>query len=273
MVKSSRISKFALKRLRFGIPFFDEILPEGFPSNSLILISGEGGIAKTLILQNIALSFMKRGFYCIYLCIDEHPLSFYQSMKLMGLRIEIYLKRKKLMLVDLFSYKLGISNSDVEFQEYISVSYPLTQQSLLNLLTYYIKEIYEKNAKVLIIIDSLTELSNRLGINSTIDFIKYLRFEICKKRSIPVFASSHFGMKNYEDFEQSLEYNVDGIIDLRYDPLEMQYGSLVKQLRVRKLRNSIHDNKWHSFSFYKGRIIKLNLENIHQKVSSLNTNI
>ncbi|HLI47032.1 MAG TPA: RAD55 family ATPase, partial [Geobacterales bacterium] len=234
-----RTKKRTPERLKFQLSLLDEIAYEGFPSNSFILISGEGGIAKSTILQCLANKFIESRFPCIYLCVDEHPLSVYQNMCLHGFKLKKYLKKGIFQFIDLFTYKLNLQNEEFDFlKNSLVVNYPINWQSLLNTVVSYVTLLESRYGKALVIIDSLTELLNKLDVNSVLDLMKALRFEICKKRNHPIFASSHFGIKTFEEFEQILEYHVDGIIDLRYDPVAMQYGSLVKQLRIRKLRAS-----------------------------------
>ncbi len=263
-----------IRRIKFRIPLFDELAPQGFTTNSFITISGEGGIAKSLIIQNIVFRFLKSRYGCVYVCVDEHPLSIYQSMILHGFNARRYLEKEQILFVDMFSYRLNLLNDETtRLKSVITVNYPINWQSLLSLLLSSVNNLIQKYHRTLIIVDSLTELLNKLDVNSVLDFIKSIRFEICKKKNIPIFATSHFGIRTFEDFEQILDYHVDGIFDLRYDPVAMQYGMLVKQIRLRKLRNSKHDNKWHSFEIIDGRIVKSQLESITQKVGSLNINL
>ena len=98
-----------------------------------------------------------------------------------------------------------------------------------------------------VFIDSLTELMATTESALAIETVKTWRAECAKERLVPLFGSFHFGVKPYDDFEQILEYVVDGIIDLRYDPLLMQQGILVKQFRVRKMKGAPHQTNWFTF--------------------------
>ncbi len=272
--KNNRKFDGSTQRIKFRIALLDELVPKGFPSNSFILISGEGGIAKSTMVQNIVFNFLKSKYGCFYICIDEHPLSVYQNMILQGFDIKNYCEKGQMLFVDMFSYRLNLSNEEVvRLKNIIAVNYPTNWQSLLSLLLSHVNILIQTYNKALVVIDSLTELLNKLDMNSVLDFVKSARFEICKKKKIPIFATSHFGIKTFEDFEQVLDYHVDGIFDLRYDPVAMQYGFLVKQIRIRKLRSSLHSSKWHSFEIVNGRIVKSRLENLTQKVGSLNVNL
>jgi KaiC/GvpD/RAD55 family RecA-like ATPase len=273
---SQKIMGFKLSivpRIKLGIDLFDKLMIDGLPSNSLVIFSGEAGIAKSSIFHCMASKLLQNKYACIYMCVDEHPISVYENMVLYSPKIKKYLKKNQLLLIDLFSYKLNIQNNNDELQNSIISFYPTGWQNLFNMLIQSLNNLMIKYKKAIVMIDSLTELLYKMDPNSILDLIKVIRLEICKRRYIPVFASSHFGIKSFEEFEQVIEYHVDGIIDFRYDPLAMQYGSLIKQLRIRKLRGCKHDKRWHSFDILNNDLVEIQVENLTQKVGSLNINI
>lgn len=246
-----------VKKTKLKIDLLDEIIPEGIPINSLILLSGEPGISKSLILQNITFQFLKSKYVCIYVCTDEHPIAVYQNMKIINSNITKYLKNSKFIFIDCFSYRLNLQSSFNNLPNIIVFSYPKNWNEILVNFMNIIDNLKIKFKKFLLIIDSFTELINKLDYSSAIDLVKTIRTEICKKRQVLTFISFHFGIKLFEEFEQVIEYLIDGIFDLRYDPYFMQKGILVKQLRVRKIKGSSHDTQWHYFTIKKGKIVKL----------------
>jgi KaiC/GvpD/RAD55 family RecA-like ATPase len=261
-----------IKKIRFKIEFLDKLLPEGFSSNSFIIFSGEGGISKSFILRSILFSFIRRKYIGIYLCTDEHPLSAYQYI-LQNKNGKSYVEQGKVILVDLFSYNLNfpsLANNKISTNVVI-ISHNKRWGEILSSIITLVDSLFSKNPKIIIIIDSLTEIAYSIGINQALDLVKVLRMEICKKRNIPIFASIHFGIRTFEEFEQMLEYIVDGIFDLRYDPILLQKGFLVKQIRIRKIRNSPHSLTWHSFIIAKDTIRAWEYE--EKDVGGLNTKV
>lgn len=245
---ANKIPKFTSK-----ISLFGGLTRNRIPLNSLIMISGEGGISKSLILQNICYDLLRSRFRCIYLCIDDHPTSVYQNMKLANLNIEKYIYSNKLVFVDCFSYKIKLNSSSKPELPVIYIQYHANLNEIIETLGNITKNFLEKNCKPAMFIDSFTELASKYDVASSIDFIKSLRYEFCKKRYVPVFLTFHFGIKSYEELEQIIEYHVDGIVDLRYDPYYLQKGTLVKQVRIRKLKGVDHDSSWHYFRIINGR--------------------
>jgi KaiC. len=264
--------EFKIKNIRFKIEFLDKLLPEGFPSNSFIIFSGEGGISKTFILQSILFSFLKNRYSGIYFCVDEHPLSVYQCLLQRNKEIKNYVKQRKLILVDIFSYNLNLpSVTNNKFIPTVIINHNKKWSEIFSSIINLVDDVLKNTSKVIIIIDSLTEIAFNLGINQSLDFIKALRMGICKKRNIPIFSSIHFGLKTFEEFEQIVEYIVDGIFDLRYDPVLLQKGFLVKQIRARKIRNAPHSLTWHSFIVINNTIRDWEYE--EKTVGGLNTKV
>jgi len=279
--KIVNFSNLKVPKIKSKIILFDGFLSDTFPLNSLVLISGEGGISKSLILQNICYSLLKRGFSCIYLCADEHPLSVYQNMQLASLNVKNFLKKNRLFFIDCFSYKLNLNlnSNNGNNLPIVYIQYPSNWQEIMTSISNVTKNVLNNSFKAAIFIDSFTDLASRFDLNSSIDFIKCIRYEFCKKRYIPVFTSFHFGIRPYEELEQIIEYHVDGIVDLRYDPYYLQKGSLVKQIRIRKLKGVEHDTSWHYIKIINGRFLivkdkkveldveELKYQNINQKWS------
>jgi KaiC/GvpD/RAD55 family RecA-like ATPase len=272
MSEFQRTNNSKIKKIRFKIDFLDKLLPEGFPSNSFIIFSGEGGISKSFILRSILFSFIKRKYIGIYLCADEHPLSAYQYI-LQNKNGKSYVEQGKVILVDLFSYNLNfpsLANNKISTNVVI-ISHNKKWGEILSSIITLVDSLFSKNPKIIIIIDSLTEIAYSIGINQALDLVKVLRMEICKKRNIPIFASLHFGIRTFEEFEQTVEYIADGIFDLRYDPILLQKGFLVKQIRIRKIRNASHSLTWHSFIISKDTICAWEFE--EKDVGGLNTKV
>jgi KaiC/GvpD/RAD55 family RecA-like ATPase len=272
MSEFQRTNNSKIKKIRFKIDFLDKLLPEGFPSNSFIIFSGEGGISKSFILRSILFSFIKRKYIGIYLCADEHPLSAYQYI-LQNKNGKSYVEQGKVILVDLFSYNLNfpsLANNKISTNVVI-ISHNKRWGEILSSIITLVDSLFSKNPKIIIIIDSLTEIAYNIGINQALDLVKVLRMEICKKRNIPIFASLHFGIRTFEEFEQIVEYIADGIFDLRYDPILLQKGFLVKQIRIRKIRNASHGLTWHSFIISKDTICAWEYE--EKDAGGLNTKV
>lgn len=231
-----------------GIKALDLSLPEGVPHNAFILLSGESGTGKSVLLAQLIYERVKQGEPCILVCLDDSPHGFMQQLTSFGWFPEPYLQKNLLHFIDCYSYRLNPDESSMPSY----ITYVRAPTDLHSLQTK-IAEVADKlgmHNRGAIFIDSITELwfLNLKEPYATVEFVKTWRAEFSKERLVPVFSSHHYGLKIFEIYEELLEYVVDGIIDLRYEPNLMKVGLLVKQLRIRKLKGVHHDSNWVAFT-------------------------
>jgi KaiC/GvpD/RAD55 family RecA-like ATPase len=231
-----------------GIKALDFSLPEGVPRNSFTLISGEGGTGKSVLLTQLIYERLKAGEPCILVCLDDSPVGVMQQLTSFGWFPEPYIKKNLLHFIDCFSFRMKPDESSIP--DYVTYVKSPTE---LDDLTSRMAEVVDRfglHNRGAMFIDSITELwfLNLKEPYRTVEYVKTWRAELSKERLLPVFCSHHYGLKVFEIYEELLEYIVDGIIDLRYEPNLMKVGLLVKQFRVRKLKGVHHDSNWVSFT-------------------------
>ncbi len=253
--------------VKTGISLLDTILYKGFPLNSFITISGEGGIGKTLILQQLAINFLKRGFSVIYLVSDDTPRSVVQNMNIMGWNVNRYIKAKKVIFIDCITLKIRKPIQEEE-SHIIYVENPKNLPLVTSTLFSVIEN--HSSSKAIVLIDSLTELMSSAEPSMILDAVKSMRENIAKAKKIPLFASIHFGIKGFDEIEQIIDYLVDGIIDLRYDPYLMQQGILVRQIRVRKMKGAPHKSQWIHYKVEKSGVSVLSKDELTKLMKDLN---
>jgi len=231
-----------------GIKALDLSLPEGIPRNSFTLVSGEGGTGKSVLVAQLIYERLQAGEPCIVVSLDDSPRGFMQQLTSFGWFPEPYTKKNLLHFVDCFSFRRKVSESSVP--EYITViKSPTDLDDLTERITSLVDKLGLHNRGA-IFIDSVTELwfLNLKEPYRTVEYVKTWRAECSKERLVPIFCSHHYGLKIFEIYEELLEYVVDGIIDLRYEPNLMKVGLLVKQFRIRKLKGVHHDSNWVAFT-------------------------
>ena len=246
-----------LIRIKTGVKPLDLLIPKGVPINSFIVISGEGGTGKSVMLQELAIKFLRRGYVVIYVSVDDNPKSVIMNMKSLGWRVEKYLTEGGFKFVDCFSYRI---RRLISIPPYVTlVEDPKSIRNVSDILVSLTERL---NRKGVMIIDSLTEIISSVEPITAIETVKNWRAYFSKAKEIPVFASVHFGIKAFEEIEQIIDYTVDGIIDLRFDPHIMQQGMLVKQVRVRKLKGAPHIAKWTYFDIRRHGLEVLSKESV-----------
>ena len=232
--------------VKTGVPPLDYLLPEGVPLHNFITLSGEGGTGKSVILQQLAINFLRKGFSVVYVASDDSPLSIMWNMKRFGWNVERYLRRGRFKFVDCFSFRIKRS---IEYPDYITV---VEHPQILRNVSDALDSVMDKlKGKRVMLIDSLTDMISHAEPMTAIETVKSWRANYTKAYGTLVFTSFHFGIKAFDEIEQIIDYIVDGIIDLRFDPYLMQQGVLVKQMRVRKMKGVPHLTKWVYFQIGK----------------------
>lgn len=98
-VSDSRQSSL-LKRTETGITGLDELIEGGFPSDSIILISGPCGSGKTLFSMNFLVEGAKRGEPGLYISLEENKQLDPNELKLFGWNIEDLASQKLLLVTE-----------------------------------------------------------------------------------------------------------------------------------------------------------------------------
>jgi KaiC/GvpD/RAD55 family RecA-like ATPase len=101
-----------------------------------------------------------------------------------------------------------------------------------------------------VVLDSLNEFGSLLQPVRSYQFVKDLRAGVCKSRFVPVYASATVS-NDGEGFPHDLDYMVDGIVEMRLDD-DLVEGSLLKQVRVRKMSGVLSLPKWVLYEYTAG---------------------
>lgn len=251
LIKGKTLKKIKIPRYRTGIDLLDELLPEGMPATSFITLSGEGGTGKSVILQQLAINFLRKCLHVIYLTSDDSPFSIEDNMSRFGWRPRTYRARGKLIYIDCFSWRI---HPKPKGEPGIIIVDSPTLSNITSVLNLIVSKVPPMRS--VLIIDSLTDVISTADPSTALDTIKTWRANLTKARGILTFASFHFGIKAFDEVEQVIDYIVDGVIDLRYDPYLMQQGVLVRQIRIRKLKGARHTTAWIYYNIYSKEGVK-----------------
>ncbi len=89
------------KRVKTGIPGFDHLVEGGFPENTVNLVVGPTGSAKTLFgMQYVYAGAKDFNEIGVYLTLEERKENIQRAMKGFGMDVDKYEKAGKLILVD-----------------------------------------------------------------------------------------------------------------------------------------------------------------------------
>src|SRR5436309_2214667 len=107
-----------------GIGIVDELLPEGYPSTSVVLVMGDPATGKTTLLTQLVVEALKKDRNVVYASLDDFPDSVRESMRMMGIEPQKYEVegRRRLVFIDCYYFFVGV-NSKEQYSEYINRLY------------------------------------------------------------------------------------------------------------------------------------------------------
>ncbi len=93
-LKQKKVSEY----VRTEIPGFDDLMPEGIPKGSRVLISGGPGSGKTIFVLQAIYNAVKRGESAIFISLEEEPENLIRHMEDFGWNPMKYIHEGKLIV-------------------------------------------------------------------------------------------------------------------------------------------------------------------------------
>ncbi len=213
-----------IQRTPTGVKGFDDLVENGFPTESLILVAGAPGAGKTTFsaqfLHEGAVKFGERG---IYVCFAETKKSFLRAMLKFGWDFERLEMDKRCTILDLSTVK---------------------EAGIQNILDTILRETSEMKVKRLVI-DSFTAMSMALKEAIDIRYLVHLLYKFLQKLGCTTIfiADTPWGSEKIGSGIE--EFIADGIIlmQTRFD----EKGDLQRELRILKMRSTNHSGKSHPY--------------------------
>jgi circadian clock protein KaiC len=213
-----------IQRVPTGIAGFDELIEDGFPFESLILVAGSPGAGKTtLAAQFIMDGVLKYNEKGLYVCFAETKDSLLRNLSRFRWDLGNLERRGKISILDLSTTKEpGI-------------------QSNLNLILDTIADIGAKR----LVIDSFTAFSMALTEATDIRFLIHLLYRFLQQIGCTtvMIADTPWGSQRIGSGVE--EFIADGIIlmQTKFDDA----GNLKRTLSILKMRSTDHSKKTHNY--------------------------
>jgi KaiC protein len=146
-----------------GIAMIDSLLPDGYPSSSVVIVMGDPATGKTTLLIQLVVEALKKGRNVVYATLDNFPDSIRETMKLMGVNPRDYEVegRRKLVFIDCYSFLVGVKSQEQYSED------PQRLSDLSIVITKALSEARE-STNVLLAMDSFTTLIQRSGVRPSL---------------------------------------------------------------------------------------------------------
>ena len=220
----------------FGLPIVDSLLPDGVPVPCSVLITAEPGSGSDIISTAIAkehlsssLSVPFREQRALWLSLDNFVNDLRNSINYVWISNE-----PKIQFIDCYSSQIGIDSKERYYADPSNLPY-------LSMVTSAAISELNDGGRLLVILDSLTSLIQKVGVRRSIEFFRTL---VGKTRSISADLLTTLNRRAFtETTIASFADIADLVIDLAVEDGESSAG----KLRVHKARNARHYLGWRNY--------------------------
>lgn len=227
----------------FSQDLFKYLFPSGVPRNSFIVVSGEGGSGKSVILAHMVRDVLSAGEPVVYVSMDDDPITVLQQLRSFRVDVESACSERRLALVDGFSYLLSTTPATRRPRHPCVVEEvtPEKPDTLVSTLLRTIDSLGLSNRGA-VVLDSLNESMIVLDLSRFVTLVKTLRANIAKARGVLTIATLHTSTSGLKEYLLMIEHLVDGIIETSSIPPEVSQHIpiFVRGLVVRKMKGTTH---------------------------------
>ncbi len=220
-----------------GVRIIDDLLPDGYPSSSVVLVMGDPATGKTTLMVQMIAEALRKGRNIVYATLDDFPDSMRGSMKAMGVEPSRFEAegRRRLTFIDCYSFLVGVQSKE---------PYSEDPQRLSDLSIVVSKALSESSdpGKTLLAFDSLTTLIQRSGVRPSFDFLHTL---VAKIRSCRASCITSLSRKAFHPaIIAAIQDKVDGVIEMKSEDTK---DGLSRYIRVSKMKGARHVTTWTSY--------------------------
>jgi len=232
---------FARKRSKLqpaGFSYFNELTTGGLPDACFVVVTGNAGSGKSVLLESLASEHLKQGVNCVYVINTDFPSKIREHMAALGMQ-EQTAKTGRIVFIDSYS---AISGTSANERFYVSSHTDLTGLGLM-----VTKCLEELGSGVDLYLDSAAPILSSLRVSYVLDFLQSTSGKV-KANGGKLCVSVGMGVEKADmtKFEEA----ADCIIETHVQ--ESRRGQR-RRLRIKKLRGKAYIDKWISFRIESGK--------------------
>ncbi len=216
----------------------DELLGNGIPEGSVVLVSGAPGTMKTSLTYHILYANARKGVRGLYVSLEQSRASLLDHTEGLGYRLAD--AEGSLSVLDLAALRKKLPGT--------------ADQPWMDLFKFYAKGLRTSLDYRLLVIDSLDALEILAKFQDVrrdlFSLIRWLRGLDCTTFLLGELPSDDAGPAQHVFAKHKEEYLADGVIHLRL-ARQGDFG-MQRQLRIVKMRGTRHDTGYHALVFDNG---------------------
>jgi len=234
-----------ISNLYIDLDLVKYILPYGIPRNSYVVLAGEGGSGKSLLVTNIAKTLLEKGEPVVYISFDDDPLTIVNQFKSLSVDVLEYSGKGLFYIIDGYTYMMRGKTGKLH-EVVVEEIDPHDIDQAIDVIIRFLNEGGIRDRGI-VIIDSLNEFLNYHDVSRVLEFVKLSRANISKLRNILAFTILHTTTDYYMEFLHSIEHLVDGIIfteTVVEHPMAEQVPLPLRRILVKKMKGVGHKVTW-----------------------------
>ena len=226
-------------------------LIEGFPFGYMILIRGDLGMGKTLLVKLLARSILSN-YPLLYVAFDDNPESLINDFKEFSDRF---------FIID------GFTLSDQRRAKLPNVVDVITELDPSQLINKVGQAVYSRRVRGLII-DSINDLLINVDPRGLIAMLKQLK-TLSRNSDLITFIVAHVTTEDIDNLLNTVEYVFDGVVEIEFDENMASLGIPVRRLRIKRMKGMSHSMNWLYFTTAKGTIVPIDISEVRSMLKNV----
>jgi len=203
------------RKVKTGIPRFDDLLLGGMPIGSNIMIHGPPFIGKEVMANTFLMEGLRKGIPAIIVLTDKTPKDVRDEMRFIMSGFEEYEKLGLVKYVDTFARAMGVDDADPHT---IYIERPDDHEKMAEAIESLAKQFKEKHEYYRLLFRSVSTLIAYSDPNAAFRFLSPLCGRRKKDQAVSMFIVEK-GMHSEQEL-QMLGSIMDGMVDFKVDQLK-----------------------------------------------------
>jgi len=203
------------RKVKTGIPRFDDLLLGGMPIGSNIMIHGPPFIGKEVMANTFLMEGLRKGIPAIIVLTDKTPKDVRDEMRFIMSGFEEYEKLGLVKYVDTFARAMGVDDADPHT---IYIDRPDDHEKMAEAIESLAKQFKEKHEYYRLLFRSVSTLIAYSDPNAAFRFLSPMCGRRKKDQAVSLFIVEK-GMHSEQEL-QMLGSIMDGMVDFKVDQLK-----------------------------------------------------